>query len=58
MQKYYLVTWPESQIFVGHPDCYLADSLSYNEEISSSAYFVPCELYEKTYGRNIKGIDE
>lgn len=39
--KYELIEWPESQEFVGHPDCYLVDSLMWNTEQYSQAYFVP-----------------
>lgn len=38
-QKYYRVEWPDSQQFIGHPDCIQSDDMS---------YFVPCELYDKS----------
>ena len=44
MSRYVLVEWPESQEFVGHPDCHLCTELD-------NAYFVPEDLYCKTFGR-------
>ena len=45
--EYYLVRWPESQYFIGHPECYLATSLDCNEEELDSAYFVPVKVYNQ-----------
>jgi hypothetical protein len=39
--KYELIEWPQSQEFVGHPDCYLVNPLCWNTEQDSQAYFVP-----------------
>lgn len=38
--KYILVEWPDSQHFIGHPDCHLCVELD-------SAWFVPETLYNK-----------
>lgn len=43
--KYILTEWPESQDFVGNPECYLVHSLDHNERQLDSAYFVPEDLF-------------
>lgn len=43
--KYVLTEWPESQDFVGNPECYLVHSLDHNERQLDSAYFVPEDLF-------------
>lgn len=50
--KYEIVEWPESQEFVGHPDCYLVDSLCWNTEQYSQAYFVPENIILELKTRN------
>ena len=47
MKRYVLIHWPESQEFIGHPECFLAQNT--NEELDS-AYFVPEDVYCKTTG--------
>lgn len=46
--KYVLVEWPESQEFIGKPDCYFCQC---NDENSfgalDQAMFVPEEIYNK-----------
>jgi hypothetical protein len=44
-KKYILTEWPESQDFVGNPECYLVHSLDHNERQLDSAYFVPEDLF-------------
>lgn len=47
MQRYDLVTWPESQGFIGKEDCFLVDPESEKEPDGStwldSSYMVPSE---------------
>ena len=45
MIKYVLVVWPESQYFINHSECYFCN----DEKVGSSAYFVPEDLYNKTF---------
>lgn len=47
-EKYVLLEWPESQEFLGHPDCYIAEE---------SACFVPEELLLELESQN-KTISE
>lgn len=42
--KYILVKWPESQKWIGHPDCYLAAKES-DDKSSQPMYFVPENIY-------------
>ena len=54
MIKYYLLLWPESQEFIGHPEAICA-GYDYNEEDDLSldqALFIPCDVYDKEYGRD------
>jgi hypothetical protein len=57
--KYELIEWPESQEFVGHPDCYLVNSLCWNTEQYSQAYFVPENiiLELKTHNNSMFNIE-
>ena len=53
MKKYYLLLWPESQQFIGHPEAICA-GYDYSEEDNLSldqALFIPCELYDEIYGK-------
>lgn len=48
-QKYILVQWPQSQLFMEHPrfdECYLVQPLEHQPQYSS-AYFIPEDLYEE-----------
>ena len=51
MERYILVEWPESQEFIGRPDCYFCQC---NDENSfgtlDQAMFVPEDLYCKVTG--------
>lgn len=47
---YIVVTWPESQDFIGQDDCYLIDSDYGVDVYGSSAYLVPVSLYESITG--------
>ena len=54
MRKYYLLLWPESQEFISHPEAICA-GYDYNEEDDLSldqALFIPCDVYDKEYGRD------
>ena len=42
MTKYYLIEWPESQYYMDREDCFLVD----NENLGSSTYTVPCDIYD------------
>ena len=52
MEKYVLVDWPESQIFIGNSKCYLTASLDHNEQQLDAACFVPEELYIEFKSQN------
>ena len=43
--KYVLVEWPESQKWIGHPDCYLAAENDEVREFFTPTYFVPENIY-------------
>lgn len=57
--KYILTEWPESQDFVGNPECYLVHSLDHNERQLDSAYFVPADLFIewKTMNKNVTELE-
>ena len=44
--KYILVEWPESQKWIGHPDCYLAAGNSESERFFEPQIFVPENIYK------------
>lgn len=50
--KYILTEWPESQEFVGHPDCYPTTSVEWNKKQLEQAYFVPEDLIIKLKSQN------
>lgn len=53
MRKYYLLLWPESQEFIGHPEAICA-GYDYNEEDDLSldqSLFIPCDVYDEKYRR-------
>lgn len=63
--KYYvLVQWPESQYLMEHPrfkECIFCQDLDGHEEVGSSAYMVPADLYrelfvEPTEPSNIRNV--
>jgi hypothetical protein len=51
--KYLLVLWPESQEFIGRPDCYFCQC---NDEALDQAIFVPEEIFYETF--NITATSE
>lgn len=55
--KYILTEWPESQDFVGNPECYLVHSLDHNERQLDSAYFVPEDLFVDVQCNNKEVVD-
>lgn len=57
--KYVLTEWPESQDFVGNPECYLVHSLDHNERQLDSAYFVPEDLFIewKAMNKNVTELE-
>jgi hypothetical protein len=56
MDKYVLVTWPESQMLMEEEwfdtECILMNDENHLEEIGSSAFFVPQERYEEFVNKN------
>jgi hypothetical protein len=49
MEKYVLVKWANSQVYMDHPrfdECYLLVALD-NQEHFDSAYFVPIDIYRE-----------
>lgn len=55
--KYILTEWPESQEFIGNPECYLVHSLDHNERNLDSAYFVPEDLFLDLKTNNKEVVD-
>jgi hypothetical protein len=45
--KYIIVTWPESQDFIGEHNCHLIDDDEGYAKYGSSAYFVREDVYER-----------
>lgn len=58
-KKYILSEWPESQEFMGHPDCYLVQAMD-NQKQLDSAYFVPEEIFLelKTSNKSVLDIQQ
>ena len=58
-KTYRLVEWPESQDFVGNPDCYLMQAME-NQQYKDSAYFVPENLILelKTNSKSVADIKQ
>jgi hypothetical protein len=56
MEKYVLVTWPQSQMLMEEEwfdaECILMNDENHLEEIGSSAFFVPQERYEEFVNKN------
>ena len=49
MKKYYLLLWPESQEWIGHPKAICA-GYDYSEDDDLSldqALFIPCDVYDE-----------
>ena len=56
MNKYILVTWPESQYLMDKPwfnECLLVQDIEGHEEAGSSAYMVPENKYEEFNNKHI-----
>lgn len=52
MEKYILVQWPESQMLMEHKrfnECLLVQDIDGHDEVGSSAYMCPEDLYEKIF---------
>lgn len=50
MKKYILVKWPDSQSFMEHErfnECLLVQDIDNHEQVGSSAYMVPEDLYRE-----------
>lgn len=55
MKKYVLVQWPESQELMEHPrfnECLLVQDLEGHEEVGSSAYMCPEDLWYEIHSVN------
>lgn len=50
---YIIVTWPESQDFIGRAHCHLINDDQGYLMYGSSAYFVRADVYEEVTGTNI-----
>ena len=53
MEKYILVQWPDSQMFVGHErfnECLLVQNFNGHKEVGDCAYMVPEDLYQEIIG--------
>ena len=49
---YKLVLWPESQFLMDHPrfsECLFIDYIDGHEDVGSSAYVCPVDLYEEIF---------
>lgn len=59
--KYILVQWPESQMLMEHArfnECLLINDIEGHEEVGSSAYMCPEDLYDEIFlNNNINYID-
>jgi len=56
MDKYILVTWPESQHLMDKPwfnECLLVQDIEGHEEVGSSSYMVPENRYEELNSKHI-----
>lgn len=59
--KYILVQWPESQMLMEHDrfnECLLINNIEEHEEVGSSAYMCPEDLYNEIFlNNNVNYID-
>lgn len=49
---YKLVQWPESQMLMEHPrfhECLFVDNIEGHDDVGSSAYMCPVDLYEEIF---------
>jgi hypothetical protein len=52
MKKYILVQWPESQMLMEHEgfdECLFVNDIEVHEEVGSSAYMCPEDLYNEIF---------
>lgn len=52
---YKLVQWPESQMLMEHPrfnECLFVDNIDGHDDVGSSAYMCPIDLYEEIFVMN------
>lgn len=49
MMKYILVQWPESQFIMRNPRCLFIQDLPGHEEVGSSAYMCPEDLWKEVF---------
>lgn len=47
MDKYIIITWPESQDFIGRKNCHLINDDEGYMKYGSSAYFVREDIYQR-----------
>jgi hypothetical protein len=56
-QKYILVTWPESQMLMDNNrfnECLFIQDIDGHNEVGSSAYMCPEDLYNEIFEHNIQ----
>lgn len=53
MEKYILAQWPQSQEFIGHPDCFLVSPMEKNEKQLDGALMVPESLFLEIKTNNV-----
>ena len=53
MEKYILVQWPQSQEFIGHPDCFLVSPTEKHAEQLDGALMVPEYLFLEVKTNNV-----
>ena len=60
MKRYVLAEWPQSQEFLGHPDCFLIHIPDENAEQLDAACVVPEQLFleHKCMNRTVKDIED
>ena len=58
-RRYVLVTFPESQYLMNHRrfhECLLIQDIDGHDEVGSSAYMCPVDLYREIFNNNIKNF--
>lgn len=60
MKRYVLAEWPQSQEFLGHPDCFLIHTPDENAEQLDAACVVPEQLFLelKCMNKTVKDIED
>ena len=59
-RRYELVTWPDSQYLMNHKrfnECLLVQDIDGHEEVGSSAYMCPVDLYNEIFNNEEKCED-